>query len=296
MDPPTEEETAVPKEEAVKKPDPSNDDDAADIPKSAPPATPELADEKATAQDTSSPDEKKNEEREGPQPLEERSAQFLELRSYEAKRRTIYSQKMTSTSLYWRSFRDLLSKAYQETDRAELLIKGTLAANESYEQFLRSAADDRLDHDGKPVDERRGRKLREERKKKYDSLGGGNLLLGLSIEQDRLNQEKERKKQAEEKAAAVGLNDSGVSDAATTEGLPDGSLVTSLVESQYAMADVFTENVTFVKEVVLEKMYDLRKELEAELSVMSALGDATMYELKRAEDDVQKAWCKYFIC
>jgi hypothetical protein len=58
------------------------------------------------------------------------------------------------------------------------------------------------------------------------------------------------------------------------------------------MALVMNANISFIKDVALEKMHALRKELEAEVTVMGALGDATMVELKKAEEDVQKAWGK----
>jgi hypothetical protein len=263
------------------------------------------------------------------QPRAIRSVQFLELRSYEAKRRTIYTTKHKSTSLYWRAFRSLLSKSYQETDRAVSLVRGTVHANETYSKFLQAAADDRLDDSGRPVDERRGRRLQEDRRKKYSSLGGGSLLMGFSMEMDRKSAEKEReriKKKADYasinsditggSSGNIGSGSSGsdhhaatsaiidanhndeIAPAISFEGLPEDSLITTLVESQFQMAQVFTENAAFVKDVVLDKLIELKKELEAEVSVMSALGDATIHELEKAEDDVQKAWCKllFLLC
>jgi hypothetical protein len=79
------------------------------------------------------------------------------------------------------------------------------------------------------------------------------------------------------------------------DGLPQDSMLKSLLTSQNEMANAFLENVSFNKDVILEKMKGLRKELEAEVSVMGALGDATMHELKKAEDDVHKAWCKCMV-
>jgi len=147
-----------------------------------------------------------------PQPAAERSAQFLELRSYEAKRRTIYTSKHKSTSLYWRAFRSLLVKAYQETDRAESLLQGSFVANRAYASYLQAAADDRLDANGKPVDERRGKRLQSDKQKKYSSLGGGSLLLGMSMEMDRRNQEKEREK-VKRKADYAAVNSSNFTEA-----------------------------------------------------------------------------------
>jgi len=66
------------------------------------------------------------------------------------------------------------------------------------------------------------------------------------------------------------------------------------VKAQASMSVLFTANVNFVKDVALPKMVDLKKELEAEVNVMSALGDATMLELEKAENDVHKSWAAYY--
>lgn len=145
--------------------------------------------------------------------------------------------------------------------------------------------------------------------------------MGMSMEIDRKQQEKERekiKKKADYAAinsdlSQPGLTSAAVATAATLdaseqgsgeeagiepaisfEGLPEDSLIKSLVECQFEMAEAFNENVKFVGDVVCVKLVELKKELEAECSVMSALGDATIFELDRAEEDVQKAWSAYF--
>jgi hypothetical protein len=81
----------------------------------------------------------------------------------------------------------------------------------------------------------------------------------------------------------------GKSDS-SNHGLTEDTMIHGLVTSHAAMADVFQENIDFVKDVTLVKVVELRKELEAEVHVMTALGDATLYELNRAENDVQKGW------
>ena len=150
--------------------------------------------------------------------------------------------------------------------------------------------------------------------------------MGFSMEMDRKSAEKEReriKKKADYasinsditggSSGNIGSGSSGsdhhaatsaiidanhndeIAPAISFEGLPEDSLITTLVESQFQMAQVFTENAAFVKDVVLDKLIELKKELEAEVSVMSALGDATIHELEKAEDDVQKAWCEFLL-
>ena len=347
MDPPTEDElkaqeaaaAAVKQEPEVKAQDePPLDDEAPAMPSAAPPLPPQAA--PAAAPATSSPEpEAKRPVPSGPgtntcelptepQPAAERSAQFLELRSYEAKRRTIYTSKHKSTSLYWRAFRSLLVKAYQETDRAESLLQGSFVANRAYASYLQAAADDRLDANGKPVDERRGKRLQSEKQKKYSSLGGGSLLLGMSMEMDRRSQEKEREK-VKRKADYAAVNSSNFTEASANvtnaildatsnsnavsgsgsgseeagigigpsisfEGLASDSMITTLISSHHDTAEMYTEHVNHMENIILPKIKDLKKELEAEVSVMSALGDATLFELERAEEDVQKAWAAYY--
>jgi len=92
---------------------------------------------------------------------------FQNLKSYEAKRRQIYTAKLTSSSFYWRAFRELLSSSLQETERAEVVVRAGLVAAVNYHQVLHAAAEDRLDASGKPVlDMGKARKLKEERRKK----------------------------------------------------------------------------------------------------------------------------------
>eukprot|EP00557_Chaetoceros_sp_GSL56_P005024 CAMPEP_0176497290 /NCGR_PEP_ID=MMETSP0200_2-20121128/11643_1 /TAXON_ID=947934 /ORGANISM="Chaetoceros sp., Strain GSL56" /LENGTH=725 /DNA_ID=CAMNT_0017895289 /DNA_START=135 /DNA_END=2312 /DNA_ORIENTATION=+ len=237
------------------------------------------------------------------QDVNERSKQFLELRSYEAKRRSIYNSKLKSTLLYWRAFRDMLTRAYEETDRAENLVRGTVAANQSYAEFLMAVAEDRLDYGGKPVDRRRGNKLKDERFRKYHSLGGGAILMGMGIEQSQQQGQPSQQQQHHQGGGGNILNTSASSDSkdvmqhtgsVSLDGLPQDSMLKSFLTSQNEMASAFLDNVSFNKDVILEKMKGLRKELEAEVSVMGALGDATMHELKKAEDDVHKAWSAYY--
>ncbi len=318
MDPPTEDEIkAQEAENKRKKPDPQDVSEVPEMPKSAPPPPPPPEQAKSKPEPPLTSEEEVSEKKDandkpsetqtpvkststatessssgpslpdGPVSHEERSKQFHELRSYEAKRRTIYTSKMRSTSIYWRAFRDLLSRSYQETDRAENIIRSAVVANKAYAAYLRAAAEDRIDSEGKAVNETRGVRIQADRKKKYSSLGGGSMLMAYGMQPRSTIVEKS-------------VDNSGVSTTSTATGLgisfdnlPEDSLVSELVQMHADMAEKFTENITFVEDVTLAKMIELRKELEAELSVMSVLGDATMYELEKAEEDVQKAWGKF---
>jgi hypothetical protein len=229
-----------------------------------------------------------------------RDAGFQELRSYEAKRRSIYLSKLNSSSLYWRSFRDLLSKAYQETERAEELVKASVVANKAYGAYLAAAAEDRIDRaNGKPVDERKGKRMQEDKTKRYNRLGGGGLIMGMTPKKDGIGMDEITRKPANGSAPSTpqakrdDAGATGLRQTISIQGLPDDSLVNKLIASTGEMAEHFQENVSFVEDVVLIKLIELRKELECEVNIMSLLGDNTISELERAEEEVQYAWGKF---
>ena len=223
-----------------------------------------------------------------PQSLDERRSEFHELRSYEAKRRSIYTSKLKSTEIYWRAFRDMMSKSYEETDRAENIVRGTLVANEAYANYLKASADDRIDYAGKPVDMRRGQSLKLDRMKKYKNLSGGSFYYGKDLDKD---QKLEKKQESNNKSLEKSMELMNTSTS-SFDGLPEDTVLKPLITVQLEMADAFLENINFVKDVTLTKITGLRKELEIEVSTLGALGDSTVFELKRAEEDVQKKWSK----
>ena len=167
------------------------------------------------------------------------------------------------------------------------MMQGSVIANERYAEFLAAAAEDRLDYSGKVLDQKKAKKFHGEKMKKY-SLGAGGLLWNEAFK--------------DKKTDSSGVSNNGtpkkdsveqVQESASFEGLPDDSMLTGFISCHEKMAEKFNENFTFIKEVALAKTTALRKELEAEANIMSMLGDATIYELEKAEDDVQKAWGKY---
>ena len=165
-----------------------------------------------------------------------------------------------------------------------------MVANGAYAEYLAAAAEDRLDYNGKPMmDDRRARKLQQDKLKKYSSLGGGSLLWGVAMDNPHATMKKEKLEKAKSGPGNLNLEKS-----ASFEGLPTGSILNTFIESHHDMAKKFHENYLFVKDVALERTSALRKELEQEVNIMSMLGDVTIYELEKAEDDVQKAWGKFF--
>lgn len=241
---------------------------------------------------------KTSEEKDTPMKIEmplsptQRTDSFSDLRSYEAKRRSIYLKKLKSSSLYWKAFRDTLSKAYEETERAEILVQGSVIANKQYADYLTAAADDRLDYSGKPMEENKAIKYRGDKVKKYLSLGAGSLLWNAAhIKDSGKNQLNEDEKSRKEKLNAS--RNSLMKDG-NVEGLPADSMLTSFIHCHKQLGEKFLENYTFVKEIALVKIKSLRQELEQEVHIMSQLGDVTIFELEKAEDDVQRNWAAYY--
>lgn len=276
-----------------------NDNAASEMVQSDPLEAKEEQDSNTTTNSSSSP--KKNNKNNIQLPMKsiqsasERSKDFHELRSYEAKRRSIYASKLKSTSIYWRSYRKVLKDSYQETDRVENLIRGAFVANQAYAKFLQAAAEDRLDHNGRPVEGKRVSKMHMDRHKRGVSLQGGLTMkaaldaAGVEVKKKPQEQPNGTTNHQHEEKEKSDVNPS-------LDGLAENTMIHSLVKSHAAMADVFQENINFVNDVTLVKIVELRKELEAEVQVMTALGDTTLYELNRAETDVQKAWGKYYVC
>lgn len=64
------------------------------------------------------------------------------LRAYESRRRLAYAAKFESSSLYWKSFRDLLAASIHETGRAQRLVLGTSRAHKLYSDALQAMYED----------------------------------------------------------------------------------------------------------------------------------------------------------
>jgi hypothetical protein len=64
------------------------------------------------------------------------------LRAYEARRRLASTSQFDSSSLYWKSFRDLLWASVQETGRAQRLVLGTSRAHQLYADAMQAMYED----------------------------------------------------------------------------------------------------------------------------------------------------------
>lgn len=99
-------------------------------------------------------------------------ATHTQLKDYESKRRLAYSSKLESISLYWKSYRDLLSASLQETKRAHRLVLGTCRSYVVYADALRNIRNDTfLDEKGHIANDKNQKRLASARKKSSESIG-----------------------------------------------------------------------------------------------------------------------------
>ena len=164
-----------------------------------------------------------------------RASSHYRLRAYEAKRRAAYGTKLTSSSLYWRSFRDLLHSSLEETERAEVLVKGSANAIEAFAGAMKAAGGDALDDDGRPVtDPKKLKKLQEKRERRRAERVGHRGGHHPGEEADRKTTPNSR----------LGVSSQAFDDAASDK---RGGMLRSLVESQGVMGERFSENSKFVR-------------------------------------------------
>ena len=92
-------------------------------------------------------------------------ATYNQLKEYESRRRLAHSSKFDSMSLYWKSYRDLLSAAMVETSRAHRLVLGTCRSQQVYADALNAVHDDVfLDEKGNVANEKQQKLLSNTRK------------------------------------------------------------------------------------------------------------------------------------
>lgn len=191
------------------------------------------------------------------------------LRCYESRRRKAYGSKLSSSSLYWRSFRELMNNSLKETIRAERIVHAHQIATENYANHIKAAHEDMLDDDFKPVvDARRKKKLLAAKKK-------------------------EEQEEKQNTAAGFKLGDMKKLDQA--EGLgKGGQLLNSMIESQSVLADRYQECAAALKDQVATEVSSLRKQLQTQVTNMETLGEAILNQLEAAENEVVQAWEEYY--
>jgi hypothetical protein len=109
---------------------------------------------------------------------------FEKLKEYETKRRSVYSSKWDSMSLYWKSYKDLLSASLQETGRAERLVLGTCRAHQQYSNSMQAIHDDIfLDEKGNVANEKQQKRLAVARKNQGPKSKAQSITVVKDIQQ-----------------------------------------------------------------------------------------------------------------
>lgn len=198
--------------------------------------------------------------------VDNKTRQFIhsKLRAYESRRRSAYAAKLESSSLYWRSFRDLLSASVHETGRAERLVLGTARANATYSDALQASYEDTL------IDDRGGLVWDPKKRSK---------LLAVRSQQD----------------YAVAPAVAGKDIAGRTRSLMltedrRNNMLSRLIDSQQIVADKFGENSKQLESEIASELKQLRVDLENKVVAIREIGDTIISELEATELEVSQAW------
>ena len=198
----------------------------------------------------------------------DRRAIHSKLRAYENRRRMAYTTKLESSSLYWRSFRELLSASVHETARAERMVLGTAMANKAYAESMQASYDDVfLDDRGAIVND-----LKKQKK-----------LLDI------------RSIQAYD-VAPIGKTEEGKRFTVKVPEERKSNMLHTLIESQLEISSKFGENAETLGAEIATEISDLRKALAAKVTEINLIGDTIIGELEKTETEVSDAWGKVIHC
>jgi hypothetical protein len=201
--------------------------------------------------------------------VDNKTRQFIhsKLRAYESRRRSAFTAKLESSSLYWRSFRDLLQASIHETSRAERLVLGTARANATYADAMQASYEDTLIDD-------RGAMVLDQKKR--------NKLLVVRSGQD----------YAVAPTNATGEGAMRTRSMALTEERRN-NMLSRLIDSQQIVADKFGENSKQLESEIASELKQLRVDLENKFVAIREIGDAIISELEATEAEVSQAWGRF---
>ena len=215
---------------------------------------------------------------------ESRTTSLSKLRAYEAARRSAYKSRLASSSLYWRSFRELLHSSIEETERAEQIFKASAESNTAYAISLRAAHNDTLDEQGRPVvDPKKRKKLMEGREKRREKASAGPAGT-LAAAEESTSDDK-----GSSSSSKLHVSDKSFERQSSAKG---NGILDALIESQGIMADRFAEYAKYAFDEAVPEIVEIRQALVMEVTLMEKLGDAIQEELDSAEREVHDAWSK----
>lgn len=218
-----------------------------------------------------------------------RSHSHQKLRSYESRRRTAYGSKLSSSSLYWRSFRELVQRSLLETKQAERLVLSHVLADETFGRHMEAIRHDLLDDQGRTVtDPKKKKKILARRAKEKDRHHEYHGADAHTTNTTNTTQEKESS--SPDTSSTTTTFKLGDEHGLDTE-LP---MLGALVESHATIASRYEETTKALREQVTEELTSLREQLEDKIETMEALGDAILEDLEAAEYEVTQTWELYY--
>ena len=189
-----------------------------------------------------------------------RTALHHRLRAYEANRRNSHSTKLSSSSLYWKSFRALIHSSLEETKRAEGMVKAHIVADANYALHMKAVFFNLLNNDD-------GTPLLDHKK--------------------RLQQQQQKKDKPESSPLSPfsAKNPAAISSSGTL-------LLNTMLDSHLVIADRFDETSNGIKQDILPPLISLREKFEQEVKSHEALGNSILEDLEAADHAVEEAWGK----
>ena len=193
----------------------------------------------------------------------ERNQIHAKLKAYETRRKMTYSNKLESSSLYWRAFKSLLGSSILETSRAERLVSGAAKANKAFADAMRASYEDTFLDD-------KGLIVTDPKKQKR--------LLDMRSQQDYVGAPRnpEVKKKAQE----------------LEERRKNSNNLSAVIDTQAVMATKFGENAQSLQTEIASEISVLRNDLITKVQSMRVVGDQILAELERVNSEVSVAWGK----
>eukprot|EP00532_Pseudo-nitzschia_australis_P013111 CAMPEP_0168222356 /NCGR_PEP_ID=MMETSP0140_2-20121125/10565_1 /TAXON_ID=44445 /ORGANISM="Pseudo-nitzschia australis, Strain 10249 10 AB" /LENGTH=500 /DNA_ID=CAMNT_0008151829 /DNA_START=151 /DNA_END=1653 /DNA_ORIENTATION=- len=183
---------------------------------------------------------------------------YGKLKTYETRRRLAYSSKLDTTSLYWKSYCDLLSASLRETGRAQRIVLGTSHAYAMYAEAMHRIYDDSfLDEKGNIAKDKQKRKNLVSRKKKNERDTNDVALSTTAIAKDAV------------------------------------SVLKEIREAQNDLASRFGESSKNMDEEIADLIGSLLDTTREMVDTIERLGSSILVELERTEKEVTKAWDNY---
>ena len=211
----------------------------------------------------------------------QRHQHFMQLRSYEAKRRSDYNKKYTQHNLLWRSNRNLLTKAYKETNDLEQILTTTHNMNLVYKNHLQAIVHDSIADDYSIIPEKKVEHVQQLREERCLHLGGDSKSYVV-------------KHDVEKHVEKLYLEDYNSMLQIGDKEEEESNFCQAVKESYGSMANAFQENLDSTQEV-LGTMKNIKNDLDTFVKNVGAVGDATILQLKHAELEVTTAWGEYLL-